>query len=180
MCVKLWFVSLFETSGGIVSSSVTRRWGKRWSCVTSSQTTTALLRCGRQARCPQVGPPTVRDLHWMHPVVEILLLSWKCGAFLTYWIVKLFPDSSSWIWKLLWQGLCSSGKWHCRVRRGSDEKVRTAQRIIIRDGVFSYWLLAAFVGFQIYFRVPPPVFPKSAAANQSDTLMSEVLCEQYT
>lgn len=47
---------LFETSGEILSSSVTRRRGKRWRRVTSPQTTTALLTCARQARSPQVSP----------------------------------------------------------------------------------------------------------------------------
>lgn len=48
---------LFETSGEILSSSVTRRRGKRWRRVTSPQTTTALLKCARQAWSPQVRPP---------------------------------------------------------------------------------------------------------------------------
>lgn len=38
-------------------------------------------------------------------------------------------------------------------------------------------MLAPFVGFQIYSRVLPPAFPKSAALKQANTLLSEVLHE---
>lgn len=130
---------LFETSGEILSSSVTRRRGKRWRRVTSPQTTTASLTCARQARSPQVSPAPslicIDCIPWwkFYCYLESAVALGHTWCFFTHWFVELLPHSSSFLWKLLREGLYWSGQWHRRVRRGSDEKVRTAQRITVRD-----------------------------------------------
>ncbi len=62
------------------SFSVTRRWGKHWKSVTSSQTTTALWRWKAAAQPPQVGnrPAAFLILIWICSTLEILMLSFCC------------------------------------------------------------------------------------------------------
>lgn len=77
---QTFFISNIWTN---CSSSVTRRRGKRWSGATSSQTTTASLRCDRQAQTPQVSPRPEPFPSWPRfasNAVKIFLISDKSGS----------------------------------------------------------------------------------------------------
>lgn len=131
VCVSVWdrllcgpFQTFFISNiGANCSSSVTRRRGKRWSGATSSQTTTASLRCDRQARAPQVSPrpePPGSDLHRIRPVVDIFLISDKSGIFFADWFVKIVSSQLQLNMKITTRGIVliratalqgSSGKW---------------------------------------------------------------------
>lgn len=165
-CVRLsvthsqrFFISNVRTNR---PSSVTRRRGKRWSGATSSPTTTASWRCDRRARSPQVGPrpepppsgpPFASDVSrgGDFPNIWQIWKRWTTrGHFFFFFkltdLLNLFPHSSNCICKLLRDGLYQPGQRHCRVRRGSDEKVRTEQRVAVRWWQISdeRWLLCRF------------------------------------
>lgn len=76
---QTFFISYIWTN---CSSSVTRRPGKRWSGATSSKTTTASLRCDRQARTPQVKPPP-STFPLLAPICIECVPWWKCSWYLT-------------------------------------------------------------------------------------------------
>lgn len=134
---------------------------------------------------PPGKPRPLPDLHWLHPMVEILLLSWKCGGLGPH-VMLFYPG-------LLNCFLTAPVSYENYYERDyTDQGNGTAgfvgevmKRSELHKGslwgiAVRYWLLAPFVDFQICSRVLPPVFPKSAALNQVDNLPSKVLCEQYT